>query len=119
MTAALFEFECGAIGYVGSNYASPGLHNINVYGTEANLLTDRYELTIHWADGRREEPELPEVEVYVEEIEDFAGAIREGREPEVTGEAGMAALAIVEGAIRSAQEGRIVETAELLRAQGE
>lgn len=116
-TAALFEFECGALGYVGSNYASPGVHNINIYGTEANLLTDRYELTIHWADGRREEPDLPEVDVYVEEIEDFAGAIRGGREPEVTGEAGMAALAIVEGAIRSTQEGRTVAMEELMKSE--
>jgi predicted dehydrogenase len=118
VTAALFEFECGALGYVGSNYASPGIHTINVYGTQANLLTERYQLTIHWADGRREQPELPEVDVYLEEIEDFAGAIREGRDPEVTGEAGMAALAIVEGAIVSAREGRTVQVAQLLQASG-
>ncbi len=114
VTAALFEFDCGALGYIGSNYASPGVYFVNVYGTGANLLGTRQSLTIRWADGRTEQPELPETDVHLEEIEDFAGAIREGRDPEVTGEAGLAALALVEGCVRSAGERRTIEMAELM-----
>ena len=38
VTATVFQFESGILGYLGSNYASPKALWTYVYGTEANLL---------------------------------------------------------------------------------
>ena len=48
-----------------------------------------------------------------EQMDDFAGAILEGRESEVSGEVGMAAVAVMEAIVLSAEEGRPVEPGSL------
>ena len=48
-----------------------------------------------------------------EQMDDFAGAILEGRESEVSGEVGMAAVAVMEAIVRSAEEGRPIEPGSL------
>jgi predicted dehydrogenase len=49
----------------------------------------------------------------VNELADFAAAIREDRPPEVDGMAGLRASAVLEGIVVSSGEGRKVELAEL------
>ena len=48
-----------------------------------------------------------------EEMDDFAAAIQEGRKPEVAGEEGMAAVAVMEAIVRSAESGAPVEVGSL------
>jgi predicted dehydrogenase len=55
---------------------------------------------------------IPCTDVFCEELEDFADAIRSARAPEVGFEAGIRVLAVVEAAIRSAEERRPVGVAE-------
>jgi predicted dehydrogenase len=51
-------------------------------------------------------------------LAEFVSAIREGREPECSGVDNLKSLAIVFAAIRSSQEKRTVEIAELLDEKG-
>lgn len=121
VTAALLEFESGAHGYLGSNMLTPKVFYIQIFGTDANA----------WAEdeGRRltvqrkgvDEPEErdwmvegdPVTEYVVDELAEFAAAVRQGRPPEVDGHAGLRAAAVVEGITLSARENRKVELAEL------
>jgi len=51
----------------------------------------------------------------VEELEEFARAVRDETEPEMDGEHATRSLAVVLAGIRSAKEGRRIEIAEVLR----
>jgi predicted dehydrogenase len=50
----------------------------------------------------------------VEELEEFAAAVRGDAKPEMDGERGTASLAVILAGIKSAKEGRRVEVRELL-----
>ncbi|MGZ8265576.1 MAG: hypothetical protein ACXW2I_15635, partial [Burkholderiales bacterium] len=52
----------------------------------------------------------------VEELEEFAAAVRGEGKPEMDGERSTASLAVLLAGIRSAREGRRVELAEVLSA---
>ncbi|HUQ24688.1 MAG TPA: Gfo/Idh/MocA family oxidoreductase, partial [Burkholderiales bacterium] len=51
----------------------------------------------------------------VEELEEFARAVRGECEPEMNGERSTRSLAVILAGIRSAKEGRRIEVAEVLR----
>ena len=51
----------------------------------------------------------------MEELEEFAAAVRGGPAPEVGGEYATESLAVVRAGILSAREGRKVEVAEILK----
>jgi predicted dehydrogenase len=116
ITATLLRFENGVIGYLGSNYATPAVHYVNLYGTKANLYGGfGRQVRIVWAGGKGEEiVEGPEVDDRLEELEEFGDCIRTGAKPEVDGEMGLLNLAVVRAALKSSQEGRTVKLAELL-----
>lgn len=116
VTATLLGFENGVIGYLGSNYATPAVHYVNLYGTKANLYSGfGRQVRIVWAGGKGEEiVEGPEIDDRLEELEEFGDCIRTGAKPEVDGEMGLQNLAVVRGALLSSQEGRTVKLAELL-----
>jgi predicted dehydrogenase len=116
ITSTLLRFESGVIGYLGSNYATPAVHYINLYGTKANLYSGfGRQVRIVWAGGKGEEiVEGQEVDDRLEELEEFGNCIRTGARPEVDGEMGLQNLAVVRGALLSSQEGRTVKLAELL-----
>ncbi|MFQ5691888.1 MAG: Gfo/Idh/MocA family protein [Nitrospinota bacterium] len=115
---AILEFESGALGYVGSNFATPKVFYLNVYGTEANAFCEAEgtRLALQKKGGEaREAVELGEnVDIILEEMEEFGRCVREGGRPEVSGEEGIRAIAAVEAIVRSATEGRTVDLAELL-----
>jgi predicted dehydrogenase len=52
---------------------------------------------------------------FVEELEEFAAAVRGNGTPEVGGEYATESLAVVRAGILSAREGRRVEVAEILK----
>jgi predicted dehydrogenase len=49
-----------------------------------------------------------------EEIDEFASCIQEGGKPEVTGEEGLAAVAVMEAIVKSAESGLPVKIKDLL-----
>ncbi len=134
-TSTLLEFESGAHGFLGSHFNTPKNWFTTVYGTDA-ILSARIRLPqssleeyigfITRADEGAElllqkrgvdgaEP-IPfgVVNTVLDELEDFARCVRTGTPPETGGKEGLIALAMVLAAMRSAEERRAVEVAELL-----
>jgi UDP-N-acetyl-2-amino-2-deoxyglucuronate dehydrogenase len=129
-TMTILEFETGMLGYLGSGWASPGVYSMNLLGTEANLF---YDLDFtqwqesHTADKHstlrrqsygesdRKAIDLPPSDMFREQLEEFALAIRGKNEIEVGAAAGIAALAVVHAALESsARGGESVEIEEVV-----
>lgn len=115
---AILEFDSGALGYVGSNFATPRIGYVNLYGTEANAYCEAEgtRLSLQKKGGEERAPvELGRhVDIILEEMEEFGRCVRTGARPEAGGEEGVRAIAAVEAVVRSATEGRTIELAELL-----
>jgi len=127
-TMAVLEFENGALGYLGSGWSSPRIYEMRIQGTECNLA---YRLDAkNWAESNllddastleaqvgedRDFVDVPQTDMFREELEEFADAIRGRAEVETgLGEA-VRALAVVEAAITSSrQERRSLEVRPLL-----
>jgi predicted dehydrogenase len=122
------EFESGNLGYFGSSWVSPGIYWMNIYGTEANLYhtlnfsywkdpeVDKYTTLTRQEHGSLEAVpvEVPMKDMFVDELEDFVDAVRSKRDPEIGWIQATQALAVVEAAIRSSDEGRPVKISEIL-----
>lgn len=127
---AILEFESGALGYIGCGWASPGIYQMRVQGTKANLMYD-LDFT-HWdeshqadewstlvsqgyGDMTRKSVELPATDMFREQLDEFALAIRGEAQVEVGIDEAIRALAIVRAALESsAQNGKAVEIGPLL-----
>ncbi|MFQ6111820.1 MAG: Gfo/Idh/MocA family protein, partial [Nitrospinota bacterium] len=117
VTGTLLEFHSGLVGYIGSNYASPRwTAYTNLYGERASLYYDRFDGLRCLERGRPEKVslEFPEVDIVEEELLEFARSMATGIKPETDGQVGLQALAVVRGAILSAERGEAVEVDELL-----
>jgi predicted dehydrogenase len=131
---SLLEFESGPIGYIGAGWASPGVYTVNLQGTNANL---RYDLDFtHWDEGHladdyselrsqahgapdRPVVELQRTDMFREQLEEFALAIRGRATVEVGPREALRALAVVHAAIASSDRGgQAVELAEVIEAAG-
>jgi predicted dehydrogenase len=129
---AILEFESGPLGYLGAGWASPGVYTINLQGTNKNL---RYDLDFtHWDEsheadkysvlrsqdyGETERPvvELPRTDMFREQLEEFALAIRGQATVEVGAAEAIRALAVVHAALASSDRGgQAVEVAEIVEA---
>jgi predicted dehydrogenase len=125
-----FQFESGALGYIGSTYVSIRTNWINVYGTDARLFcsltlpnapledylqiwpaVDSYTV-LKLIGNDQETPEavpFPIGDPILEEIDEFADCIRTGTKPETDGRGGLMALALIRAAIVSARTGEPVD----------
>ncbi len=128
----ILEFASGPLGYLGCGWASPGVYQMRLQGTEANLIYD-LDFT-HWDESHladdwstlvsqayrqsvRFPVELPRTDMFREQLEEFALAIRGEAEVEVGAEEAVRALAVVRAALESsAQQGAAVEIGPLLAA---
>ena len=119
------EFESGLLGTLGTSFISPlspkgrYTYTLNGYGSEANFYHDRWDGITMLRKGQDEKErvdyeEYPGFAYLREELEDFAGAVREGRPPEVGGPEGLHVLAAVRAAMRSAEVKHPVDLAEVL-----
>ncbi|KKM10479.1 oxidoreductase [Clostridiales bacterium PH28_bin88] len=139
VTMTLCEFESGKLAYIGSNWATPGVFFMNVYGTEATLF---YQLDFGWwsqsqvvdehsslilrefasmtddPDNRQLQDvsvKLINRDMFKEQFEEFADAIRGvNNGPEVDAATGIHNIAVVLAALRSSQEGRPVTLKEII-----
>ena len=119
---AVLEFEAGPLGYIGAGWASPGIYQIRLQGTEANLMYD-LDFT-HWdeshqaddwstlvsqgyRDMTRNPVPLPATDMFREQLEEFALAIRGEAEIEVGIDEAIRALAVVHAAIESSARGGV------------
>ena len=134
-TMVICEFEGGELGYLGSGWASPGVYSMNVLGTEANLFYD-LDFT-HWDESHRADKfsslrsqflgeserrtvELGASDMFREQLEEFALAIRGKATVEVGAAEAIRALAVVSAALESSnRDGKSVEVAEVIEAAKE
>jgi predicted dehydrogenase len=127
-TMAIIEFESGALAYLGAGWASPRVYEFRVHGTDSNvaygldlsnwasshLLDDSGHFTITDHEGSRP-VELPQTDMFREELEEFADAIRGEAQIEVGAKEAIRALAVVEAAIESSGlRGRAVDVDRLI-----
>jgi predicted dehydrogenase len=131
---AVLEFESGQLGYIGCGWASPGIYQVRLQGTKANLMYD-LDFT-HWdeshqadewstlvsqgyGDMTRTPVELPPTDMFREQLEEFAAAIRGEAKVEVGIDEAIRALAVVRAALESSERsGRAVEVQPLLAEVG-
>lgn len=129
VTMTVLEMESGQLCYIGSNWASQGTYFTYVYGMDANLfftvdfnfwsnsdVVDQHSHLEIQQRGSSEHKTVPlsRGDMFREELEEFAECVREKKRPEVGGPEGIAALAVIHAAIRSAESGRAVELKEVM-----
>jgi predicted dehydrogenase len=117
VASLVLEHENGALSTLNASYASASEYYLmNIYGKEATAYYDMHQglrLLTRGGTGasavscRKNDP-------IVEELEEFAAAVRGDGEPEMDGEKSTASLAVLLAGIKSAREGRRVEVREVL-----
>jgi predicted dehydrogenase len=131
---SILEFESGPLGYLGTGWASPGVYQLRLQGTQANLF---YDLDFnnwdesHLADAKstlvsqayresmRPPVDIPPTDMFREQLEEFALAIRGQAEIEVGALEAIRALAIVHAALESSRRnGQAVEVAPMVEMAG-
>ena len=128
----LVKFADGKLGYVGSSWTSPGIYSIRCFGQKGLMhyevdfgawdtpgrLHESSTLDIQRGKdgyGKRVPLELPQSDMFVDELESFAEAIATGNRSELTAENGLAAAAAVNAALLSIERGgRAVAIAEVI-----
>jgi predicted dehydrogenase len=118
VASLVLEHENGALSTLNASYASASEYYLmNIYGKEASAYYDLHQ-GLRWLRRGAEKSELVSVkknDPIVEELEEFARAVRGEGEPEMDGERSTRSLAVLLAGIRSAKEGRRVEVQEVLR----
>jgi len=117
VASLILEHENGAQSTLNASYASASEYYLmNIYGKEATALYDVHQgLRILHRSTRMIEPVKTEKnDPIVEELEEFAAAVRGEAEPEMDGERSTRSLAVILAGIKSAKEGRRVEVKEML-----
>ncbi len=124
--AAILRFKSGLMGVISSSYLAPFHFAYDIQGTEANLsLSTTENPTLKRPIDLMGGLETKIVELYHdlvegrllanrEQFDDLVDAIREDRDPEVTGRHGVRALAIMRAILKSNAERRIVTIEEIL-----
>jgi len=117
---SLLEFESGLLGYVGTNYVSPSVNYLRVYGRSGNAYAADGKLALTLANEQdpwsaiSEEVAVPEAKATAAEMAEFARSIRTGTLPETGGGEGLRALGVVWACLISAEQKRPVEVSEAL-----
>ena len=117
VASLILEHENGALSTLNASYASASEYYLmNIYGKEVTAFYDLHNgLRVH----KRGEPKPTVVpcaanDTLVEELEEFAAAVREQGQLEVGGEYATRSLAVIRAGLLSAQQGRRIEVAEIL-----
>jgi len=117
VASLVLEHESGALSTLNACYASASEYYLmNIYGKEASAYYDFHNgLRFLKRGTNRSDPvSCMKNDTIVEELEEFAAAVRGEGQPEMDGEKSTASLAVLLAGIKSAREGRRVEVAEIL-----
>jgi predicted dehydrogenase len=118
VASLLLEHENGALSTLNASYASASEYYLmNVYGKEATAFFSLFDglRVLKRGTDKAEKVAVQKNDPIVEELEEFARAVRGECEPEMDGERSTRSLAVILAGIRSAKEGRRVEVSEVLR----
>ena len=117
VASLILEHENGALSTVNASYASASEYYLmNIYGKDASAYYDLHS-GLRWLKRGAQKPEAvgySKIDTFVDQLEEFAAAVRGQGAPEVDGEKATLSLAVMRAGIRSAHEGRRVEVAEIL-----
>jgi predicted dehydrogenase len=132
---SIMEFESGPLGYLGTGWASPGVYQLRLQGTEANLfydldfnnwdeshLVDSKSTLVSQAYRQSARPpvDMPRTDMFREQLEEFAHAIRGEGSIEVGALEATRALAVVHAALESSRRnGEAVAVAPMVERAGE
>ena len=117
VASLVLEHENGAQSTLNASYASASeYYLLNIYGKEASAYYDLHQGLRFLKRGSKTSTPVPaeKNDTIVEELEEFARAVRGEAEPEMDGERSTASLAVILAGIRSAKEERRVEVKEIL-----
>src|SRR5713101_1478130 len=117
VASLVLEHENGALSTLNASYASASEYYLmNIYGKEASAYYDLHQglRFMRRGSSRPSAVQCAKNDTFVEELEEFANAVRGHGKPEMDGEGGTASLAVIRAGIVSAREGRRVEVAEML-----
>jgi predicted dehydrogenase len=117
VASLVFEHENGALSTLNASYASASEYYLmNIYGKEASAYYDMHQglRILKRGEVRPTAVPCPNNDTFVEELEEFAAAVRGTRQPEMGGESASVSLAVIRAGVLSAREGRRVEVAEIL-----
>jgi predicted dehydrogenase len=131
---AILEFESGPLGYIGTGWASPGVYSMNLLGTKANLMYDldfthwdESHLADDWStlesqfygESERQKVELPRTDMFREQLDEFALAVRGQATVEVGAPEAVRALGVVRAVIESSKRnGESVLLQEVIEKTG-
>ena len=117
VASLVLEHEGGALSTLNASYASASEYYLmNIYGREASAYYDMHQglRVLKRGSSGASQVLCPKNDPIVEELEEFARAVRGDGAPEMGGESATASLAVIRAGIVSAREGRRVEVAEML-----
>jgi predicted dehydrogenase len=122
VASLILEHENGAISTLNASYASASEYYLmNIYGKQASAYYDLHQ-GLRWLrrGATRTDPvACTKNDTIVEELEEFAAAVRGEGQPEMDGEAATRSLAVLRAGIKSAREARRVTIAEILDSDSE
>lgn len=121
VASLILEHENGALSTLNASYASASEYYLmNLYGKEASAYYDLHQgLRFLKRGAKVSSPVATEKnDTLVEELEEFARAVRGEAKPEMDGERSTVSLAVILAGIRSAKEGRRIEVQEILGSAG-
>jgi predicted dehydrogenase len=118
VASMILEHDNGALSTLNASYASASEYYLmNIYGKEATAFYDLHGglRLLKRSENKPQPIQAPKNDTFVEELEEFAAAVRGTGKPEVGGNYATVSLAVVRAGILSAREGRRVEVAEILQ----
>lgn len=123
MTSAILRFPNERLATFTSSFGAAPVSTFVVIGTKGDLRMDsaysytgklKQQLTI---DGQTQEQSFPAGDQFAAEIVYFSDCVLTGKEPEPSGEEGLADIGIIRAIYQSAQTGKPVQLGEFKRRQ--
>lgn len=115
----ILEHENGAISNLTASYASASeYYMMNIYGKEASAYYDLFSGLRHLKRGETKATAVKTEanDAIREELDEFVECVRNGTKPETGGVWASRNLAVIKAGVRSAQEGRAIDVAEVLKS---
>ncbi|MEK6709034.1 MAG: Gfo/Idh/MocA family oxidoreductase [Nitrospinota bacterium] len=114
VTSAIFEFESGPLGYLGTTLVIPKMINLSAFGTDGAAWSEEDGTRLYFQgrdENARKELPVEAGDPVAEQLKEFSRCIREGGRPETGGPEGLEVVAVLEAIIESMNTGRAVEVA--------